>query len=156
MRYFAHAMIAFLCAIAVFYFLFGIGDLIRLILLGAFALVAGLVPDIDHGESKGRKALDLIMISGVSLFAYSSSCGGSICIPAISQIAGMAISAFAILGLYFILLRFGLKHRGITHTVVSCLVFSVLIYLFINLEFAIAGFIGYFSHLVADSHIKLI
>lgn len=156
MRYKSHAIIAFFSAIAIFYFFFVISDLVLLILLGAFALVAGLIPDIDYGESKGRKALDAVMIACVSLFAYSSTCNGSICILGESQIISMLILALAILGLYFIFLKFGMpRHRGFTHTVVACTVFSVLVYFFINFEFALAGFIGYFSHLVADRQVKL-
>lgn len=157
MRYQSHAIIAFISAIAIFFFFLGVSDPIRLVLLGSFALVAGLVPDIDHGESRGRKALDVIMITGVAFFSYSSSCGGSICIPGINQITNMIILALAILGLYFVFLKFGMpRHRGFTHTIVSCLVFSVLVFVFISREFALAGFIGYFSHLVADKQIKLL
>jgi membrane-bound metal-dependent hydrolase YbcI (DUF457 family) len=157
MRYQSHAAIAFLLAVVILYFIIGISDPIRLLILGAFALVAGLVPDIDHGESRGRKALDMLMIGGVSLFAYSSTCSGSICIPQATQLFNMVILFLAALGLYFIFLKFGIgKHRGITHTVVACTVFSVLVYFFISLEFALTGFIGYFSHLVADKQIKIL
>jgi hypothetical protein len=35
-------------------------------------------------------------------------------------------------------------------------VYSVLIYIVLGLDFAAAGFIGYFSHLAADTHFRLI
>jgi membrane-bound metal-dependent hydrolase YbcI (DUF457 family) len=47
------------------------------------------------------------------------------------------------------------RHRGFTHTIVSCLAFTVLLYIFIDRFFALAGFIGYFSHLIADKELKM-
>jgi membrane-bound metal-dependent hydrolase YbcI (DUF457 family) len=61
------------------------------------------------------------------------------------------LAFFVLLGAYFIIFKLlKPKHRGITHTLVFCLGFSVLIYLVAGLDFAVAAFIGYGSHLVAD------
>jgi membrane-bound metal-dependent hydrolase YbcI (DUF457 family) len=69
----------------------------------------------------------------------------------------MLVSALAIFGAYFLLfLFFKPKHRGITHTIAMCSVYSMLIYIVLGLDFAFAGFIGYFSHLAADSHFRIL
>ncbi len=153
----AHAAIALICAFGVFYFFFGIIDPIKLLIFGAVALIACLLPDIDMAESKGRAALDFAIIAGASLFSYSSSCGGGLCIPGIDQLTRIAFLSLALLGFYFLFTKFVMpRHRGFTHTIVSCLAFTVLLYLFIDRFFALAGFIGYFSHLVADKELKMV
>jgi membrane-bound metal-dependent hydrolase YbcI (DUF457 family) len=119
--------------------------------------LAALVPDLDLDGTKGRSILDIVFAAFALYMVYFSGCGGRICIPAISALPSMAIMFFAFVGAYFVLFRFFKpRHRGITHTLVACLVFGALVYLFTGLQLAIAGGIGYLSHLVADQQIKII
>jgi membrane-bound metal-dependent hydrolase YbcI (DUF457 family) len=69
----------------------------------------------------------------------------------------MAFMCLAILGAYFVLFTiFKPRHRGITHTLVAGGVFSVLIFLLAGTLAGIVAGVGYLSHLVADSHVKMI
>jgi membrane-bound metal-dependent hydrolase YbcI (DUF457 family) len=156
MNWKSHLSIALICAFAALYFFLGITDAVRLLYLGAFAGVAGLLPDIDTDESKGRAALDVAVVAGASFLSYSSFCGGGICMPALDQLLRIAILALALLGIYFIFMKFVMpRHRGIVHSIIACLAFTALLYVFIDRFFALAGFVGYMSHLVADNEIKL-
>jgi len=155
MRWQSHAIIAFVSSIAILYFLLGITSLIQLLPLGLFALVAALFPDIDHGESKGRKIMDVAVVAAILFFAYASACAGDICIPAISQLQSIAVSSLILFGLYFLFIIFIMpRHRGFTHSLVACLGFCVMIYILAGRFFALAGLIGYLSHLIADGEIK--
>jgi membrane-bound metal-dependent hydrolase YbcI (DUF457 family) len=116
-------------------------DFFLIIQLSLFAGMSALVPDLDHELSKGRKLADLSAVIFAAFFAY---------------LTGSLVSFFIVLGVYFFLfLILKPRHRGITHSLFSCFVFSVLVYLFAGFKFAVAGFIGYLSHLVADMEIKV-
>ncbi len=138
-------------------FSFGILDLFQSIVLVAFATICSLIPDLDHDVSKGRALLDYGFVFFAFLTTYLSSCGGSVCIPSIPSLPNLILPSLALIGVYFLIFRFlKPRHRGITHTLVACLVFSVFIYVVLGFEFALFGLAGYFSHLVADAHIRLI
>jgi len=155
MRWQSHAIIAFFSSIIILFFMLGITDIFQLLLFSAFALIAGLVPDIDHGESRGRKFLDSAVIVAILFFAYASACAGDICLPGLSQLQSIAIMSLILFGLYFLFIIFIMpRHRGFTHSLVACLGFCVLIYLLAGRFFALAGLIGYLSHLVADGEFK--
>jgi membrane-bound metal-dependent hydrolase YbcI (DUF457 family) len=127
-----HVALGIVLSAMVFYFLFGKIDLTLIVIAG----LAALMPDIDHEMSKGKKILDIIVIAFAALIALPSQ---------------SVVLFLAVIGAYFIIYKLlKPKHRGITHTIVACLVFSVLIYFTAGLEFAIAVFIGYFSHLALD------
>lgn len=152
----SHAVIGAFFAIAVLY-VFGVQDNFLLVLFGLFGALSALVPDLDHDSSKGRRILDVVFVSFAFLAVYLGECGGGICVPQAGKIFPMATLFFALVGAYFILFRFFKpRHRGITHTLVACFVFGVLMYLLLGLTVALAGIAGYFSHLVADRHVKLI
>lgn len=137
--------------------LFGINEISSLVILGAIGGLSALVPDLDHESSQGRKMLDVGFIGFAFLTALTSGCGSDICLPDIAQLSGMVMVFFAIAGAYFVFFTFMKPtHRGITHTVIASIVFCLLVFLLAGKEVAIAGFAGYFSHLVADQHIKLI
>jgi len=156
MDYKAHAAIALLCASGAFYLFLGISDPVRLLCLGAFAMVAGLLPDIDTGESRGRAALDAAVIAGAMLFSYTYSCGSEYCVLGLDSFVRMVFLALALLGVYFLFTKFVMpRHRGVVHSLLACLVFTALLYALLGRLFALAGFIGYFSHLAADNEMKL-
>jgi len=156
MQWKSHAIIAFAFATAVFYFLTDV-DLIRLIMLGIFAAMSALIPDMDLPQSKARSVSDVIVVALAAVFSYLSSCNWGFCIPGLNQIWKIAFLALILLGLYFLAMKFIMpRHRGFTHSLVSCLGFSILVFLAAGMQFAIAGLVGYLSHLIADREIKLV
>ncbi|MEW6035906.1 MAG: metal-dependent hydrolase [Candidatus Micrarchaeota archaeon] len=151
----SHIFIGAMLGAAAF-FLLGEG-VVSVAIGAAFAGLSALVPDLDHDSSKGRKWLDLGFAAFAFMMAYGSACGAMICLPGPGGLAAMAVAFLAMVGAYFILFRFFKpRHRGITHTLVACFVFGVLVYAIAGKELAIAGLAGYFSHLVADGHVKLV
>ena len=142
----SHAIIGALFAAIVFYLL-NAGS-VSIILLAIFAGFSALLPDIDHDSSKIRKITDsaFILFSFVYSFFSCPSC----------DILSLLKSALILIGLYFLIISlFKPKHRGITHSLLFVLIYALVLYLFFGINLAIAGFIGYLSHLVADNHIKL-
>ena len=153
----SHALIGALCAVVVAYALIGTTDLILFAVMAAFGMISALVPDLDHDSSKGKAILDIVFVSFAFFMVYFSGCSHIVCIPDVMNLSYMALLFFAFLGVYFLFFRF-LKphHRGITHTLVACFAFGVLTYLFVGMNLALAGVMGYLSHLVADRQIVLI
>jgi len=153
----AHSMIGALCAIVVAFALLGTSDMVLFIVMAAFGAIAALVPDLDHDASKGKAVLDIVFVAFIFFMVYFGGCGNKVCVPAMQTLSYMALVFFAFLGVYFIFFRFFKPHhRGITHTLVACFAFGVLVYLFVGMQLALAGVIGYLSHLVADRQIVLI
>ncbi|NYZ76911.1 metal-dependent hydrolase [Candidatus Micrarchaeota archaeon] len=117
--------------------------------------ISALAPDIDHDSSKIRKAADLtVPIFGI-FFALSSSCYTDVlCIT--DNWKGIIVSALAITGLYTIVITY-LKpsHRGIIHSLLFALAYFAVLYAISDFAFALFGFVGYASHLLADGEIKL-
>lgn len=150
MNWRSHAIIGAVVATIAGYIL-GIRELGDLGIIAIFGALGALAPDLDHDMSKGRKLLDIGVIIASFVILYLSTC--KLCIPNIS----MFIIWLAILGVYFLLFRiFKPHHRGITHTITAAVVFGILIFLLADWKFALAGFVGYLSHLLADKEIKLI
>ena len=123
-----------------------------IVFISAFA---ALVPDIDHENSKMRKFMDLgVPIFGF-FFSFSSMCTGVSC--GVENWHVLLVNTLAITGLYMILITYTKpKHRGVTHTLAFAVLFGIALWLFAEPVFALAGFVGYASHLVADKHIKLV
>lgn len=139
------------------FYLIGSRDIFSLILIVIFGAFSALVPDLDHDSSKGRKLLDACVIVFAFLGGYLWACGGIACIPDVSAVLPMIILSLLIIGIYFVLFTlFKPKHRGITHTIAACVAFAILLYLLLGLRLAMAGSLGYFSHLIADNHVKLV
>ncbi|MBU0532129.1 metal-dependent hydrolase [Candidatus Micrarchaeota archaeon] len=156
MNWRSHVLIGIIFAIIAVLIL-GTRDTITIILFGAIGGLAALVPDLDHDTSKGRQLLDMGFIGFSFLSAYGSKCGSVVCLPNLEQVSGIATIFFALVGVYFVFFKFFKpNHRGITHTILATIVFGVLMYFFAGLGIAVAGIAGYFSHMVADQHIKLI
>jgi membrane-bound metal-dependent hydrolase YbcI (DUF457 family) len=100
-------------------------------------LFYSLLPDIDKNNSWIKKKFNFIMyiilIFSIILFILKQ------------------ISLWFIFILLFIeILLFFVKHRGIIHTIGFGIIFAVPL-LFFGPAYFIAGIIGYFSHLIADS-----
>ncbi len=156
MRWRSHVIIGAALTFAVIYLL-GQHDLEALGLLVAFGALSALVPDLDHDSSKGRKILDTAVIAFSLLAVYLWNCLGTICIPSGAKILPSLILFLAIVGGYFIAFRiFKPRHRGITHTLAANAVFGIALWVVFGDLIAIAGAIGYFSHLLADQHVKII
>ncbi|MBI5227220.1 metal-dependent hydrolase [Candidatus Micrarchaeota archaeon] len=151
MNYQAHAVIGGVLCGTLAYFL-GTGFLGNGFFGIVFALIIGglsaLVPDLDHDTSKGRKIMDWAVIVFSLILAYFASSG---------VVLSMLFFFFALVGAYFVIFKFFKpKHRGITHTIVACFVFSILLFFLAGKDFAIFGFVGYLSHLLADKEMKII
>lgn len=132
-------------------------EIFALIMLTAFAGLSALVPDLDHDSSKGRQWLDVAFVGFAGLTVYGSACGTGICLPALDGMGAMMITFLAMAGVYFMFFRFlKPRHRGITHTFTACFAFAILLYFMTGNMLALAGLVGYASHLIADNTLKLI
>ncbi len=130
--------------------------LLALLFLGA------LMPDIDHEKSKITKTffaalfvllLVLFLARPPKLLALAGKALEST-MPAWFLYFFAAVVAWVLLYAFYVKLK--PRHRGVTHSLAALLVFSVLVYaLFLRFDFAFAGGLGYFSHLLADCEMKL-
>ncbi len=152
MNWKAHAVFGAAAAVVLLYLL-GTTEIFSIMLVAVFGALSGLVPDLDHESSKGKKLLDIIFIPFALVVAYISVCGRSLCLPD----GSMAVTFLAFIGLYSLFFFFlKPRHRGITHTLVAALLFALALYFLVDLNFVLAGFAGYLSHLAADREIKLL
>lgn len=147
MNWKSHIFIGCLFTLAAMLILFNIKDFFTLTALTTFGGLSALLPDLDHDLSKGRKILDVIVILGSILFFVfffnSYSLQNSI------------LYSLALMGIYFVLFAlFKPRHRGVTHSIVFAVIYSVILFFLADFNLAVAGFIGYFSHLLADGMIK--
>ncbi|MBN1169442.1 metal-dependent hydrolase [Candidatus Micrarchaeota archaeon] len=152
MKWKAHFVIGALAAVVLIYILetAGLATLAVVALFGAFS---ALLPDLDLETSKGRKLLDISFIPFAMIIAYVSGCGTGICIPTISMITMFLV----LVGLYFVIfMLLKPKHRGITHTIFLGLVYAIGLNIIVGQTFALAGFAGYVSHLIADRQVKFL
>jgi membrane-bound metal-dependent hydrolase YbcI (DUF457 family) len=132
-------------------------DVFALVMLTAFSGLSALAPDLDHDSSKGRQWLDVAFVGLAFMTVYGSACGAGICLPAIRNIGSMVVTFLAMAGVYFLFFRFlKPRHRGITHTFAACFAFAVLLYFMTGKMLALAGLVGYASHLIADNELKLL
>jgi membrane-bound metal-dependent hydrolase YbcI (DUF457 family) len=157
MRWRSHALIGAILAVFVFWVL-GTRDILSLAAFAVFASLSGLVPDLDHDSSKGKKILDTAFILLAVSIAIASGCGGSVCIPSsFGGLGSMIALSLVMMGAYFMAFKlFKPRHRGITHTLTAGFVFGIIVYLLAGSALALAGSIGYFSHLIADGIVKTI
>lgn len=152
-----HLVIGVLFTALFFLFIEHTSTPFQLILLLVCGGMSALVPDLDHKDSMGKSLLDVGFVVSAGFYSYSSKCPSGFCLPDVNALGLMVMSFLALVGLYFIFFRFFKpKHRGITHTILFAVLYSVLFFVLFGQNFGMAAFIGYFSHLVADSHIKLI
>lgn len=158
MNWLAHFFIGLLLGLAVFYLL-GAGPL-QLAALALFAGCCALLPDLDAANSKARQAFDWLAIASAFALSYYSACLPPAPAPDFSCVAAapeqFLLRALAIAGAYFVFFTaFKPPHRGITHSLAFLGLFAALIYLVLGRDFAIAGAIGYCSHLAADQRFKM-
>ena len=130
--------------------------LLESVLVVGMAALSSLAPDIDHDSSKIRRLSDVAVPIAALGFSFASTCSdGSACTA--DDLRHVVILGLAITGLYMVVITFFKpSHRGITHTLFSAIIFAMFIYVFSDMNFAIAGFLGYASHLAADKHLRLI
>jgi len=132
-----HITFAAILSTLFFYFFLNIHDLSSLFIFIFISAISALIPDLDHEMSKGKKLADFLMIVFAVVFAIST---------------GSVVLFFAFLGFYFLIfILFKPKHRGITHKLAFCALLSLAVFILAEINFALAFFIGYFSHLVADA-----
>jgi membrane-bound metal-dependent hydrolase YbcI (DUF457 family) len=151
----SHVFIGAILGFAIFYLLDE--TIFALMMLTAFTGLCALVPDLDHDSSKGRQWLDFAFVGFAFMTVYGSACGTGICLPALDGMGTMLVTFLAMAGVYFLFFRFFKpRHRGITHTLVACIAFGVLLYFMTGRMLALAGLVGYASHLIADNELKFI
>ncbi len=152
-----HIVIGLLFTALFFLFIDHSPSVLQLVLLLVCGGMSALVPDLDHKESMGKSILDVGFVVAAAFFSYSSRCSSDFCMPGIETLGIMVMSFLAMLGAYFLFFRFlKPRHRGITHTILFAVVYGMLFFLLFGKNFAIAGFLGYSSHLIADQEIKLV
>ena len=152
-----HLVIGMLFTALFFLFIDRSPSTFQLVLLLFCGGMSALVPDLDHKESMGKSVLDVGFVVAAAFFSYSSRCTTDFCVPGIEILGIMVMSFLAMLGAYFLFFRFlKPRHRGITHTLLFTVVYALLFFLLFGKNFAIAAFLGYFSHLIADQEIKLV
>jgi len=155
MNWRSHVLIGALLGFATF-LIMGEG-LLSLLILTVFAALSALAPDLDHESSKGRQLLDVVFVILACMTIYGSACGAKICLPDFKDAGSMVVTFLALAGAYFLFFRFlKPRHRGITHTFAACFAFAILLYFMTGKEMALAGLIGYASHLIADNELKLL
>ncbi len=144
----SHAAIGALLSALAFYFIMHL-PAESIALLSIFAGFSALLPDIDHKMSKIRSISDKAFVVFALIYAYFScrNCG----------MLEIGKNVLILIAIYFLVITFAKpRHRGITHSFAASLVFGVLLYLLLDRNIAVAGFIGYLSHLIADKEIKMI
>ena len=119
--------------------------------------MSALVPDLDHRESMGKNILDVLFLLAAIFYSYSSICNQTVCIPDISMLKTITIGVLSLLGAYFLFFKFlKPRHRGITHSILFAVIYSLMVFLLYGFNLAIAGLVGYLSHLLADKEFKII
>ncbi len=127
------------------------------VILVLFGGMSALVPDLDHHDSKGKAILDIGFILIIAFYIYNVNCGIGLCLPPIDAVRSMIQLFLAMVGAYFLFFRFFKPaHRGITHTLFASAIYGIIIYCMLDWMPALVATSGYFSHLVADFHIKWI
>ncbi|MBI5223048.1 metal-dependent hydrolase [Candidatus Micrarchaeota archaeon] len=156
MNYRQHFLVGFLFGLALLFLLglpiISVSSLLLLLICSIFALL----PDVDHDLSKGRQLLDYSILVFSLFFGYVSNCSVS-CSLSFSSASEILSAAFTLIGLYFVLMRFFKpKHRGITHSLVFTAGLGLILFVLFGFNLSLFATLGYFSHLLADRHIRLI
>ncbi|MCX6770394.1 MAG: metal-dependent hydrolase [Candidatus Micrarchaeota archaeon] len=144
MNWKAHLVFGAIAGFAVFSLLMGMRAEQALI-YSAISGACALLPDLDLRKSKASQLLSLLALALAGAFAcYLSWRAGD----------GLAQAAwnFALLLLALVAADWFLRprHRTLLHGFAFAIVFSLACFFLFGKEFAIAGLIGYVSHLVSD------
>ncbi len=153
-----HMFVAVVLSLPLLFILFNIKNPFVLATLAIFAAFSSLLPDLDHKMSKGTDLAGKAAVILSFAFIITNTCpDGFNCFFDSNLLKSILINSLVLIGIFFIFSTFlKPKHRGITHSLFASLVFSVLIWLVLGFNFAIAGLIGYGSHLLADKEFKIL
>lgn len=144
---------AFAGAVIAYFFQF---DFLTILFAGIIGGMSALVPDIDYDSSKMRQIADKLAPLFALFFSISSLCSVDISCIGINW-KGIIVSTLAITGLYAIVMTYlKPRHRGITHSISFSVIYFIALYILSNFQFALFGFAGYVSHLLADLEVKLL
>ena len=125
------------------------------IILIIFSAFSALAPDIDHSSSKIRQIADFTVPVFSLFFAFFSTCSDFSCV--VANWMEIIKTALIFTGIYAIIMIYlKPKHRGITHTLFFSLIYGAIVFFLAGWHFALAGLVGYLSHLLADRHIRII
>ena len=121
-------------------------EVITLLELSAVVLLSGLIPDLDHENGKLHQWLiGLGLLMGVAGFGIGYA-GLTIIDGNMLAMAGVALAAST-----FFIGEFA-HHRGFWHSIPACAIYGLVISMItLDYHIGIAGFVGCYSHLVADS-----
>ena len=130
----------------------GLFDIPFILFLGGFS---GLLPDIDHKQSKITRVVTLFGILTVIYISYLTTGRTEYSIDwFIALVSNAILYSLAFIGLLTVLRP---RHRGITHTLSFAAVYTVLLYFLTDsLTIGVVGAVGYVSHLLVDGCIRLI
>ena len=111
----------------------------------AVILLSGLVPDLDHENGKLHQWLIglglLLALAGLGFAYFGIGINNQELI-----MSGVLLSAGA-----FFMGEFS-NHRGFWHSIPACIIYGVIVgFILQNFQLGVVGFVGYYSHLVADS-----
>ncbi len=126
--------------ILVVYFKFSWFQLNDIVYIVIISVLSPLIMDMDHNQSKLGKTvnkLGLITI-GIGLVLYYFT---DVWFIVVIGLMASCISSFA---------PSFVKHRGIIHSILFCLVYSFIIYLSLDFQLAVLGFVGVYTHLLGD------
>ena len=153
MNWIQHLIVGALAGLILCFFI-GVPIHFALILI-IFSAFSALAPDIDHSSSKIRQIADFTVPVFSLFFAFFSICSDFSCIFA--NWMEIIKTALIFTGIYAIIMIYlKPKHRGIIHTILFSFIYGTIVVFLAGWYFALSGFVGYFSHLLADKHIKLI
>lgn len=113
----------------------------------ALSSIGALLPDLDGRNSKASRLLYAALFALLAAFAFFS--GRSVIGAALIFAAGAAI-------LFAIDFLIRPRHRGVMHGFAFACLLGAVFWLLLGALPALALFIGYFSHLLADGCVKLI
>ena len=112
---------------------------------------------MDHKMSKGTDIINKAAVVLSLLFVGGNICSNNIsCLFELDKLKIIFFNSLMFVGVYFVFSVFlRPKHRGVTHSIVFTAIYGLLIYFVLGFNFAIAGLVGYGSHLLADKEIKI-
>ncbi len=143
----AHIAIAVLLGAAVSYFLFPNEIAVFAVVAG----IAGLLPDLDLRKSKGSQLLYAAALAFAALAAYMNSFAAG---KGWQEFLLYFAVVVALLAAADFLIR--PRHRGIMHSILFLLLVSAACFLLFGAMVALAVFVGFLSHLLADRCIKFV
>lgn len=112
--------------------------------------VAALMPDLDLRKSKSSQLL--YAFAAVAILASAAALSGKGGSIELELFAFYAVALAAAAMALDLLIR--PRHRGVMHGILFLCVISVAAYAVLGVFFALALFLGYLSHLLADMCVK--